>query len=63
MTSDALLGGTGGTVWVLLLAGEAQRLADRPAETASPAPSARPPAPKPATVEPAAVELAVEKPT
>jgi hypothetical protein len=29
MTSDALLGGTGGTVWVLLLAGEAHRVFGR----------------------------------
>ncbi|MGH3715334.1 MAG: hypothetical protein ACRDT4_18005 [Micromonosporaceae bacterium] len=51
MTSDALLGGTGGTVWVLLLAGEAW-LVFRAARTPADAEAARSPldaAPRPVT--------------
>jgi len=39
MTSDALLGGTGGTVWVLLLAGEARLTVGRRVPALSPQPS------------------------
>ncbi len=66
MTSDALLGGTGGTVWVLLLAGEAhlayaQR--PRPADTPPPPTAAAPATAEPTITEPTFRESTTADPT